>query len=94
METLKQLINAANESAIVAQAIQDEIKILVNALREVTWSGEAGLGMVGSYKMANEVLDKYASIPYEPVKTQEEKDMESKPNLFNDMGLPQVELPF
>lgn len=94
METIKQLIEAANASAVVAQAIQDEIKILVNALREVTWGGEAGLNSVGSYKMANELLEKYKSISYEPVKTQEEKGLESKAKLLSDMGLQQVELPF
>jgi hypothetical protein len=92
METIQMILDAVNAQSTAVQALQDEIKTLVNALREVTWGGEAGLNPVGSYQMANEVLDRFKGIKYEPVLTKQEIEERAKSALLRASGLP--DLPF
>lgn len=90
METFKSLMNAVNESAIAVQALEDEVKTLVNMLREVTWSAEAGVAFPGTYRTANEILDKFKDIPYERVDSSDGESTVKKVAV----DLVEVDLPF
>lgn len=94
MESIQMILDAVNAQATAVQALQDDIKTLVNALREVTWSAEVGHASPMTYEMADEVLEKFKGIKYEPVMTRKEVEAKAKAELLEEMGVPKVELPF
>lgn len=92
METIQMILDAVNTQSTAVQALQDEIKTLVNALREVTWSAECGRASPTTYKMADEVLEKFKAIKYEPVLTKQEIEENARTASLRASGLPN--LPF
>lgn len=77
MESIQMILDAIESQSQAIRGLQDDIKTLVNALREVTWSAEIGHAHPMTYEMADEVLAKFKAVKYEPVMTRREKEVAS-----------------